>query len=256
LAGALLAIAEEQSPDLFIIETTGVARPEQITSVLGFKKVAEKVSPNGTACFLDASLYLKVGHNLPIINYQIEESDVIALNKVDLLKEEQILMLRERLKDFTGGDKAIYETIFSKIGYERLFPGMKDRLLIHDNALHDPQDKPNQRRQGNGYEMGHVLATVEHHEHVDSTVDFGTISLKSQKVWPLDTIRKLITDYEDKIIRAKGVLITDEGNKLFQLSASGMEIEDYSGKILQSELVIIFREKDRAILEKGVNQLL
>ena len=137
-----------------------------------------------------------------------------------------------------------------------LFPGMKNRSLIQDKALHDPKDDSNQGRQGNDHEMGHMHITVEHRDHFDSTADFGSLSLKSQKVWPLDTIKNLISDYGDKIIRAKGLLVTDKGNKLLQLSASGMEIEDYTGKILQSELVIIFKEKDRPILEPGFNQLL
>jgi G3E family GTPase len=248
LAGALLSIVDEQTPDLIIIETTGVARPKQITSVFDFKKVAEKVSPNGTVCFLDASLYMKVGHNLPIINYQIEESDVIIINKVDLLEEEQISVLRERLKDFTGDDKAVYETIFSTIAYERIFPGMKDLSLTKGNALNDLK--------GKDHEMDHIHNTEEHHDHFDSTADFGTLSIKSQKVWSLDKIEKLLSDHEDKIIRAKGLLITHKGNKLVQLSTSGIEIEDYSESIPQSELVIIFKEEDRTTLETGFNQLI
>jgi G3E family GTPase len=205
---------------------------------------------------LDATLYLKVGHNLPIINHQLEESDVILLNKVDLLEAEQISSLRERLRRFSRDQKAVYETVFSKIAYERVFPGLMDTASRKKLPFDNYEKESNQRHPGKDHERSGLHTPLDQGDHSDSTAEFGTISITTKKVWPLRRIEKLLSMHRDRIIRAKGVLKTDVGNKLFQLSTSGIEIEDYPKSIPRSELVLIFKEENREFLEPSFNDLL
>jgi G3E family GTPase len=245
LADSLISIVDNHKPDLILIETTGVARPKQITDEFHVKRLSERVVPRGIVCFLDAAVYVKVGNNLPIINFQIEEADVLILNKVDLLNTETLSAARAGLRAFAGDRKTIYETSFSSIDCRAVFPELStsrrpgDKESIHGvdlspaSFVHDHDD------------LLPVLNQRVYHEHLDSTQGFTSISLKSSRVVPYDLMISFLTAHKDRIVRAKGILRTDKGNKTFQFSSSGIEVTDFDRKLSEGQLVVIVKDEDR-----------
>jgi G3E family GTPase len=245
LVDALIEIIDDHRPDFVLIETTGVARPKQITSEFDLKRLAEKVESTKVVSFLDASVYSKVGHKIPIINYQIEEADVVILNKVDLLDQENLAVIRDQLNAFTGGNKQVYETRFSEIDWREVFPEMKTRP---EKEKETPQRKTPESISGDDppYEL------VQLHEHIDSTADFATISVRADRLVPTDVIETFINTHGEKIIRAKGLLKTDRGDKLLQFSSSGLEMKDIANSVDHGQLVMIVKPEDRAEVERSL----
>jgi G3E family GTPase len=238
LADALISIVNDTQPDFVLIETTGVARPSQVTSEFDLKRLEEKVVSRGVVSFLDAVIYSKVGHNIPIINYQIDEADVVVLNKIDLLDEESLTLIRNQLRAFTGETKKIYETSFSKIDYGEIFPEMKGDHLTNEERKHEKTLDDHE-------EHDHA----HEHEHLDSTEGFASISLEALTTVPNDLIESFLNTHKRKIIRAKGLLKTDRGDRLFQFSTSGLEIRDFKKAIGKGEMVIIVKEEDKEYIE-------
>lgn len=244
LADALISIVDDNSPDLILVETTGVARPKQITAEFDLRRLAETVVSKRIVSFLDAVVYEKVGHKIPIINYQIEEADVIILNKTDLVDPETLSQMRDRLKSFTDGNKTIYETTYGKIDYGEVFPEMTGAQLPGEEKR--AEDLPEGHAGHDHPLLGHI------HEHMDSTEGFATISLETETTVPHDLLETFFKTHEAKIIRAKGLLKTETGDKVLQFSTSGLQIDDFREVLHKSELVIIVKDEDKKQIESSL----
>jgi G3E family GTPase len=244
LADALIAIVEDHAPDLILLETTGVARPKQIVSEFHLKRLSEKVFSKRIISFLDAVIYARVGHNMPIINFQLEDADVIILNKIDLVGPEDLSRVRDRLKSFTGGNKTIYETRHSKMEYDEIFPEMRgDGTTTTENPLRNSHEK-------DPFRLDHPLP--HGHGFLNSTEGFATISLEAGVTITHDAMSAFFNRHQKKIIRAKGLLKMEKGNKVLHFSSSGLQMEDYNNGLNKSELVLIVKDNDRASLEDSI----
>ena len=235
LADALISIVEDNAPDFILVETTGVARPKQIVSEFHLKRLSEKVFSKQIICFLDAVVYARVGHKMPIINFQVEEADVIILNKIDLVGREDLALMRDRLKAFTGGNKAVYETCYGKIEYEKIFSEMTGVKMPIKNVPPKCLSED---------EFFQIEFPMQHgHGFLNSTTGFATISLKAG-ITTHDTLETFFARHQAKIIRAKGLLKTKSGNKVLQFSSSGLQMEDFNKSLARSELVLIVKDQD------------
>ncbi len=244
LADALMAIVAENAPDFILLETTGVARPKQIVSEFHLKRLSEKVFSKRIISFLDAVVYARVGHNMPIINFQLEDADVIILNKIDLVGREDLSRVRDRLKSFAGADKTIYETSYSKMEYSDIFPEIRAvPTTAKENHLRNSLEK-------HAFRFDHPLRHC--HGFLDSTKGFATISLEADTTTTHDALRAFFNRYQAKIIRAKGLLKTEKGNKVIHFSSSGLQMEDFNKGLDKSELVLIVEDKDRESLESSI----
>jgi G3E family GTPase len=235
LADALISIVEDNAPDFILVETTGVARPKQIVSEFHLKRLSEKVFSKQIICFLDAVVYARVGHKMPIINFQVEEADVIILNKIDLVGRENLPLIRGRLQAFTGGNKTVYETSYGKIEYKEIFPEMTG---VKMPLKHDPPKWSSEE------EFFQTEFPMQHgHGFLNSTTGFATLSLEADTTTQA-ALKTFFARHQSKIIRSKGLLKTKSGNKVLQFSSSGLQIEDFNKDLAKSELVLIVKDSD------------
>ena len=65
-------------------------------------------------------------------------------------------------------------------------------------------------------------------------------------------LKTIFKKTEAKIIRAKGLLKTEGGNKILQFSSSGLQVEDFKKDLTKSELVLIVKDKDRGFIESSL----
>jgi len=243
LADALISIVEDNAPDFILVETTGVARPKQIVSEFHLKRLSEKVFSKQIICFLDAVVYARVGHKMPIINLQVEEADVIILNKIDLVGQEDLPLIRDRLKAFTGGNKTVYETCYGKIEYKEIFSEMRGVQMPIKDVL--PKCLSEDEFFQTEFPMQHG------HGFLNSTEGFATISLEAAATTH-DALKTFFNKHQKKIIRAKGLLKTKSGNKILQFSSSGLQMEDFNKDLTKSELVLIVKDEDRGTIENAL----
>ncbi len=248
LADALIAIVEDNAPDFIILETTGVARPKQIVSDFHLKRLSQKVFSKGVITFLDAPVYARVGHKMPIINFQIEDADVIILNKIDLVDEETLFSLQNRLRSFTRDRKRIYETTYGKIEYGDLFPEINGDVSPRESERF--QDSPEKDL----FPLNHALQQIQ--DFHDSTEGFASISVGLDTAISQSALKEFFERHREKIIRAKGLLRTEKGNRLLHFSSSGLEMKDHGQGLLKSELVVIVKDQDRDAMKASLKSAL
>ena len=239
LADALIAIVEDIAPDFILIETTGVARPKQIISEFHLKRLSEKVFSKRVITLLDAPIYARVGNKMPIINFQIQDADVIVLNKIDLVDEEILVQMRNQLNSLDGDGKRLYETSFGKLPYEILFPDIAVQFSGEEQNFFEGAPEVNALE---------LDISSQHdpsfHGIRESTEGFESVSVSLDSVISQNTLKAFFEAHGEKIIRGKGILKTEKGNRILHFSSSGLKMEDYGQRLLKSELVVIAKDQD------------
>ena len=89
---AVQQIIEETTPDLLIIETTGLADPNPIIDRLKTASVAH----DAVITTVDAATFLSLSAEHQVLDEQVKAADFLVLNKIDLATERE----RQRVKKY------------------------------------------------------------------------------------------------------------------------------------------------------------
>jgi len=86
----LLQLLHDNTPDLVLLEATGIADPIAIAQLLEDKRLKELLFVAHIWSIIDAPRYLVIGKSTKCIRHQIEVADTVLVNKTDLITEIQI----------------------------------------------------------------------------------------------------------------------------------------------------------------------
>ncbi|BFZ62937.1 hypothetical protein YB2330_004049 [Saitoella coloradoensis] len=107
--------------DYILLETTGVADPGPIANMFWLDDaLGSEIQLDGIVTVVDASNIVRSlddipqGTDMTTAHLQISHADVIVLNKVDLVPEEKLEFVRERVKSINAVAKVL-ETKYSKV---------------------------------------------------------------------------------------------------------------------------------------------
>lgn len=93
-------------PDLTILEATGVARPEDLAE--GVSKYCSSVEDNRVLTIVDGVRYEMLMHIMePLITAQIEAADIIAINKIDVMSEQEISAVEQSIRKLNGKSRIL-----------------------------------------------------------------------------------------------------------------------------------------------------
>jgi len=91
----VLGAHREQALDAVIIETSGIADPEAMGTVMREFALEDDFAIAQVVTVLAPKSFLKLVDNLPIIKAQIQASDLVILNKTDLASTQDIAAAEE-----------------------------------------------------------------------------------------------------------------------------------------------------------------
>lgn len=203
------SVVEERSPEHLIIEPSGVASPSAVIEALqlaGEREVTVVllVDVNEFLDVYDSDMYGRFFED------QMRYADLVLLNKVDLSDSKRIKRCRDIISQWNH-HAVIIESTYGKVDLD--IPHGSDKGQIENS---------------NGI------------PHIDCETIALSISTK-----PLD-YKNLYSLFEDlgrarfgRVIRAKGLFITDRGNYRIDLSKGGVSSERYGGEIRESRLVVL-----------------
>ncbi len=93
----LKKIADEERPELLIVEATGIAEPRDLEDFVEAPHLRERFEIAATICLVDALHFLKVAPMLKAARAQVEWADALVINKLDLAGAHDLTTLHEVL---------------------------------------------------------------------------------------------------------------------------------------------------------------
>jgi len=228
LIASLRFALDELRADVILIESTGLAVPQEIARQALSPVFEGRVEDGGIITVVDAGSVLS--EDYPIIEAQLEEANVVVLNKIDLIDSNTLVKVRDRIKSMTTLECTLFETSFGKISY-------------HD-AIARRRDRP------------HSTYTETRPREFDSTVGFATICLVRSSPIDAGDLIKFYQKHRHKMIRSKGFVMTEKGGVEVQLSKSGIDVKEIQKPIQITELVLIVKEEDKEFIEREIRKVL
>ena len=221
---ALAALLDDEEPDVILMETTGLAEPAAFPALFAAPALADRIRLGNVVCVVDASTYLRYADHLLALPRQVEQANTVVMNKIDL------------------ADAATQEAVRRRL-LATCPPGAL--LLAAERCAVDPAVVYDERPvyfAGSGHRTGH------YHEFRSRNFGLG-------KAVPAAALRQLLQGLAGEVERAKGLVQTDAGPKLVQLSLAGVEIEDWSEPLAASGITVVGRNLDALDLPDRVASL-
>lgn len=228
LIASLRFALDELRADVILIESTGLALPQEIARQALSPFFEGRVESGGIITVVDAGSLLT--EDYPIIKEQLKEANVVVLNKIDLVDPNTLVEIRDRIKMMTTPECSLFETSFGRISYNDIIT----------------------RR----YDSPHFTYTKTRPGEFDSTVGFATVCLVRHSPIDVDELIEFYQKHRHKIIRSKGFVMTEKGGVEVQLSKSGIKVKEIQKPIERTEIVLIVKEEDKEVIDSEIRKVL
>ncbi len=238
LADAVYRVLERRDRiEYLIVETTGIADPLPIALTFLGTDLREHTQLDAILTVIDVSTFTPAHYFSDAAMSQITYSDIILLNKTDLLPEAEVDELEEHIASIKAGARIL-----------RSQYGRVPLSLILDVNLAE-----------SGSSEKTLTATAPHSKHLNND-GFMAVSFQSDRPLSVKKFQQFL-DYQlpDTVFRAKGVLYFAESPKrhLFQLSGKRFTINDSEWTTTpKNQLVLIGRKLDTLFLLQSLNNCL
>jgi G3E family GTPase len=224
LMASLLFALDTLKADIILIESTGLAFPQEIARQALTPAFEGRIEFGGIITLVEAKSMLS--DDYPIIMKQLEAANVVILNKIDLIDSSTLAQAWKKIKPAIPAESISFEASFARINYKEIF-------FRRNNDRHI-----------------NIKYSKTNLSQFDSTAGFATVSYVRNSPLSMEIIYKLFKTHGNKIIRSKGFLVTEKGNVQLQFSENGLEIKDIQKPIKRSELVLIVREENKKFVEE------
>ncbi len=178
---------KQPPPEHIVIETSGVSNPLAVAETFLNPAIQSLAEVQGIIAVLDADLVLdEAAEYRGLAIDQIKYSDVVVINKTDLVEVERLAALKSEVQTIAARSR-IWETTFGEVPLDLFFT---DRVSA---ALTSFQNHP---------EGG------DHHEHHHDR-DFATWTYRSDAAWSFGALQRAVEHLPEGIYRAKGLVRLD-----------------------------------------------
>jgi cobalamin biosynthesis protein CobW len=230
--------------DHIIIETSGLAFPQPLIAAFNWPEVYNRVTLNGVITVVDGTTVVDLLQNkvaplsptnsqpatshetaiLELHHSQMCCSDLIILNKVDLMNNDEIDTARKSITSNTDENARIVCAREGHIAPDVLFghtASHKNRSHHHDEDHHDD----------------------DHHDHHHG--DFYSVSIEVDEIEHLDAFKEKIQSLleQHRILRLKGFALVKGKPMRLVIQAVGQRLNLYFDRLLTNE----DREKSKIV---------
>jgi G3E family GTPase len=196
-----------------IIEATGLADPANMNNILEgiAHKVKQPYDYRGSVCVVDGEYFLGLYDLLPAIRAQLEFCGAVIINKADLIDENQLKEVIEKLEE-VNPRIAPYVTSYCRIDITELMNHLDPSLA----KISDARDSTN---------------TVVSRP--------STFIVKGNQVIPYEELKRFVAEISPHAYRVKGFVMTDHGNIEVSCVGNQVELLPWAQSISQTDIVVI-----------------
>ncbi|HXX53442.1 MAG TPA: GTP-binding protein, partial [Thermodesulfovibrionales bacterium] len=216
LITTLQKITQTLAPEQLIIEPSGVASPSAVLEALDLVKIG----PVTIVGIIDATEFIELYESQMFGNFfedQIVNSDIILVNKTDLVDERAVPRIMHILETMNPG--------------AMIFPTV-------NASLNGPLPEVSRR--------GSPVRKFETHIHLE------TFTANITRTEPLSFYKNLFSGMVEgtfgRVVRAKALVQTDEGPFRLDISSGRLDCVPFARPVTHSRLVIIGEDLKRELL--------
>jgi G3E family GTPase len=140
---ALITIAKIPL-DMLLIESSGISDPSPMETDLMIvkKQIGEYYDYRGNICILDGINFLDLLETLEVLKRQIKYSNIIIINKIDLISQDKIAKIKRVVQNLNP-KSIIFETSFCDIPFKNLKLQLNQNLQPNPiKSINTPSNKP------------------------------------------------------------------------------------------------------------------
>jgi G3E family GTPase len=245
LKGSLMLAVEElrfkNDVERVIVEATGVAQPGELTEALHDASMKLKVDIGPLVTVVDAAKFPRLVAMLgEFYVAQIENADIVILNKSDLATPEQLDDVSQQIREINAdADILIAEQCDVDTNYllELRPGGIVERAgTLPDHAI-----------EGSSDERDHVDHDHDHEAHADAPAESFVFAVGGNP--DLDQVTRFFSELPGNVWRAKGFMTIGGKSCLVQFTMGQLEVSPAPAPA-NERIVFIGRRMDRAAIEE------
>ena len=200
-----MVLTRPESPEYILLEASGIADPAGIAMTFTDAKFRDRIRLDSIMCLVDAEQVFAVPEHMELKLRQMAFSDMIVLNKVDLVDRNQI----QKVHDWLGSRFARYRVV------EAINADVPLEILLSvgrfDAAESARPPRPCGHEMDNecahdGGDTAHSHADTHHH----SAAAFSSASFETDEPVSLELLKKAVKRAPGSIYRMKGVVLSTE----------------------------------------------
>ncbi len=201
----------EQSPDVILVEASGLSDPTNVKKILNQKEkypIFSQIEYMGCICLVDGRQFLKVYETASVVKKQLNVSNLVLLNKMDLVSREEADRVKQVLKEHRP-DLPVFETDHGRFQKE-WFEVLSAKIPEDEGTLFQTAD----------------ITLRKYLLHIKEGTD-------------LDRLSRFLNMLLQDTFRIKGFVRT--GGKEYQVSAVGnlLEISEYRRTPEKTNLLVV-----------------
>ena len=282
LMEAVERVIERPEPlDYIVVETTGLADPLPVAMTFLGSELRDQTRLDSIITLIDAENFDNVVLDTEVGRAQVIYGDILLLNKCDLVSEERLAAVEQKLRDVKN-DARILRSVKGDVPLALLlsvglFESDKVSAPADDPSLdhsdhdhgHNSHDHDHDHEHGHdhshahshGHDHGHAHSHDHgHHHHNHSHGEqqdiegFTSVSFQSDGPFSLRKFQNFLDNQmPQEVFRAKGVLWFNESERrhVFHLAGKRFSIDDtdWTGD-RKNQLVLIGRDIDHSTLRE------
>jgi G3E family GTPase len=266
LLDAVYRILERPEPvDYLVVETTGLADPLPVAMTFLGSDLRDATRLDSIITLVDAENFSEELLDGEVARAQIVYSDMLLLNKCDLVEETRLQALENQLRDIKT-DARILRSVKGEVPLPLLLSvGLfeSDKVVAqqdHSHCDHDhghcEHDHGNDHAHGHTHDHGHNHAHGHNHEHSHADhpdhaaiEGFTSLSFASDGPFGLRKFQNFLDNQlPSGVFRAKGILWFNESERrhIFHLAGKRFSIDDsdWPGTERKNQIVLIGKNLD------------
>ena len=246
LMGLQRILKREEPPEYLIIETTGIADPLPVAQTFFIPGLTQIVRLDGIVTLIDAEQFTRQLPQSEVAHAQVEFTNILLLNKVDLVTSEQVAAVEAALRELNPYAPILHAA-----------HGNVDLRLLLDVGAFKVDDRftvgaDDWLREETEHDHAHAHGH-HHHNHLEDE-EIGTFSYVSPEPFEIEKLEGFWTGLPDNVFRGKGVLYMDGVRErcIFHQVGARVLVESQrpwrEGETRENRLVFIGRALDNDAL--------
>ncbi|MCF8000755.1 MAG: GTP-binding protein [Halanaerobiales bacterium] len=214
--------------DMIFVETSGLSDPSNMDKIIKeTKKLSDKqLRYNGSICIVNANNFLKVINTSQAVEKQVLFSELIIINKNDLVDKETISKAKSKIIKLNENAHIIVTT-YCEFNLERL----DDYFDLNDFKKQDGFQKNNK-------------ATINRPDNRPSTYTF-----ESDKIISKEKLNIFLKEISKKVFRGKGFVQTYDGWYYVDMVGNEINYNKVNSRQEKAKLVLLSTHQNNNMKE-------